>query len=73
MHATLDEAAVAVFGLTQLAPGLTGLGLGQGQGLTTNRCVTVSPSGPCQCPIPVGPVSARINLHERKDYISFRV
>jgi hypothetical protein len=46
MLATLDEAAVAVLGLLQPAPQI--VGLGQAQGLTTNRCVTVNPSQPCR-------------------------
>lgn len=48
MHATLDEAAIVAFGLTPMTPGLFGLARGQGTGLTTNRCVTVSPSQPCR-------------------------
>ncbi len=46
LHATLDEAAVAVAGLLQLVP--QAVGQGQGPGLTTNQCVTISPSRPCR-------------------------
>ena len=48
LNASLDEAAVAAAGLTPMPLGLLGTGGAFGQGATTNRCATVSPSAPCR-------------------------
>ena len=61
----IDEAAVAAFGLNQMAPGVFGLGRGQGPSLTTNRCVTVSPSQPCRS----SPAGALIPAKEGAGYV----
>ena len=48
LHASLDEATVAASGPMQTPLDLFGTGRAFGQGVSTNRCVTVSPSRPCR-------------------------